>query len=227
MLQAGSAQAGACAMPKNAVVTQRSQLRLGTQTVIVAALSLAGTPNNNRSRLLVLDTRCRPLWSQIVDGLESRFDIRLLGQTQVLQFVTMQVFGDGTRYVHRLLKLRANRLKEILPPISHTGKDGFYLGPLVHGRGEGLVTWTADPSGEAEADPHPYVIRQWLWRSGQLLGPKTRETTQKYLPSEVVIPRADVVAQAMRLPYRDQTGTQLFMAPERVLELQDRLRRGF
>lgn len=221
---AGIAQARTCALPTNAVVTQHARLRLGAQTLIVATLSLAGSPNHNRSRLLVFDTRCRPLWSQTVDGLESRFDIRRLGQTPLLHFVTMQVFGDGTRYVHRLLTLHANRLQEILPPIAHTGKDGFYVGPLVHGQGEGIVTWAADPRGEAEADPHPYVVRQWLWRSGRLLGPESRETTRKYLPSDDVVPRANVVARAMGLPYRDQTGTRQFMAPEHVLELQDKLR---
>lgn len=210
---------GSCALPRDAIVTQSARLHLGGQALYVTALSFAD-PNEDRSRLLVLDVHCRPRFDETVDGLESRFDVRLLGKTRVLQFVTMQVFGDGTGYVHRLLVMQNDQLQNLIPPIRHTGKDGFYLGPLAHGKGDGIVTWTADPSGESEAAAHPYVVDTWQWRNGQLMGPVTYETTKKYKPSDDVVPRSNVVARAIGLPYHDQTGTDRFMDPAHLMTRQ-------
>jgi hypothetical protein len=222
LLSENSLAQGPCALPHDAVVTQSARLRLDGQTLYAAALSVTD-PNENHSRLLVLDVHCRALLDETVDGLESRFDVRILGRTRLLQFVTMQVFGDGTGYVHRLLIMRNGQLQNLMPPIRHTGKDGFYLGPLAHGKGEGMVTWTADPSGESEADAHPYVVDKWQWRTGRLVGPVTYETTKKYMPSNDVVPRSNVVARAIGLPYRDQTGTRRFMNPDRAMKLDSRV----
>jgi hypothetical protein len=212
-----------CALPSDVVVTQTAHLRFGGRSLNVAALSLLADPNESQSRLLVLDDHCRTVLDETVDGLESRFAVRMLGKTRLLQFVTMQIFGDGTGYVQRLFLMRNGQLTDLLPPISHTGKDGFYLGPLTGGQGDGVVTWIADPSGESEADAHPYVVDVWRWRSGRLIGPMTYETTKKYLPSIDVIPRSNVVAKEMGLPYRDQTGTSKFMNPGHLMKLQEKV----
>ena len=217
-LMAGSAGGRACALPKDVVVTQAAQLRLDGQTATVAALSLPDL-NDERSRLLVLGMRCRPIWSEVVDGLESRFELRLLGSTRLLEFVTMKVFGDGTGYAHRLLVMRGGWLRSALPPIKHTGKDGFYLGPLAHGRGDGIVTWTADPTGESESAAHPYIVEEWHWHDEHFARPSRLETTRKFLAGDSV-PRANVVARDIGLPYDDQTGRDRFMNPDRVSELR-------
>ncbi len=194
-----------CALPGNAVTVQASKLDLGGTTYTVATQRLADV-NDARSRLLVFDARCRPAWSETVDGDLSHFDVRTLGGTRLLQFVTMQMAGDGTGYIHRLLALHAGRLGLVLPPIGHTGKDGFYLGRLQASGDEGVVTWTADPSGESEADAHPFVVRIWVWSGGRFTGPRTRETGEKYAAPDTAPSRADFVAKAIGLPYRDQTG---------------------
>lgn len=214
-----------CVLSHGAVVTQSAHLRLGGQTLYVVALSITD-PNEDRSRLLVLDAHCRIRFDETVDGLESRFDVRRLGRMRLLQFVTAQAFGDGTGYVHRLLIMRNGQLQNLTPPIRHTGKDGFYLGPLAHGKGEGVVTWTADASGESEADAHPYVVRRWQLRAGRLVGPVTYETTKRYKPSDDVVPRSNIVARAIGLPYRDQTGTSRFMDPYRLVRLQSEMGRA-
>jgi hypothetical protein len=222
LLSENSLAQRSCALSHDAVVTQSAHLRLGGQPLYAVALSVTD-PNENHSRLLVLDVHCRIRLDETVDGLESRFDVRLLGRTRLLQFVTMQVFGDGTGYVHRLLIMRNGQLQNLMLPIRHTGKDGFYLGPLAHGKGEGVVTWTADPSGESEADAHPYVVRRWQWRTGRLVGPVTYETTKKYMPADDVVPRSNIVARAIGLPYRDQTGTGRFMGSVHLMRLQSEM----
>lgn len=218
--------ASACPMPKDAIVTQSERVQVGTRRLTVAALSLPD-PNADRSRLLVLDRRCRVLWAEDVDGLESRFEVRLIGRSPMLHFVSLRPAGDGTGYTHRLLVLRGRRLALATGPIVHTGKDGFYLGPLRAPRGEGVVTWTADPSGEAEAEPHPYVITTWRWRHGRFTGPVRSKTAQSYAPADDAAHRADAVAEAMGLPYRDQTGAERFMDPSVVMQrrniLEERL----
>ena len=196
----------ACALPKDAVTVQAGKVALASRTFTVATQSLADL-NDSRSRLLVLDARCRVAWSAVVDGDLSHFDVRVLGGTQLLQFVTLQVAGDGTGYVHRLLSLQAGRLGLLLPPLDHTGKDGFYLGPLHQGAKEGIVTWIADPGGESEAAPHPFVVRIWVWSGGKLTGPVQHETRQKYAaPPDAAAERPNFVARAIGLPFRDQTG---------------------
>ena len=138
------------------------------------------------------------------------------------------MFGDGTGYVHRLFRLRAGRLVQAIPPVRHTGKDGFYLGSLHQGSREGIVTWTADPRDEAEAEPHPFVVRTWTWSSGKLTGPVQSETSQKYAAPDGEPNRADFVARAIGLPFRDQTGDvrsrfkDLFNVQDRVQRLTTR-----
>ncbi len=192
----------------------------------VAALSLPELDGNeggdDRSQILVLNSRCRRIWSEQVVGLESRFEKRKLGTTDLLEFITMQVYGDGTGYVHRFYSLRQGQMHKMLPEIGHTGKDGFYLGPLGSGQGDGIVTWSADPTGEAEASAHPYVVERWRWQGGHFTGPSSSRT-RKFLASSNVVPRADVVARDMGLPYRDQTGTAEFMDPVRVIRRKDGL----
>ena len=200
-----SACARGCALPGDAVTVQASKLDLGGTSYSVATQQLADV-NDARSRLLVFDGRCRPAWSETVDGDLSHFDVRSLKGTRLLQFVTMQVAGDGTGYVHRLLTMHAGRLGLVVPPIEHTGKDGFYLGKLRASGNAGVVTWTADPSGESEADAHPFVVRSWVWSGGRFTGPRTRETVRKYAAPDDAPSRADWVAKAIGLPYRDQTG---------------------
>lgn len=219
---AAAASAGACPLPRDAVVTQSARLPLGGDFLTIATLSVRG-PDADRSRLQVLDGRCRALWDVQVDGLESRFEVRRVGGVRLLEFVTLRPAGDETLYTHRLLIWRRGRLELALAPIEHTGKDGFYLGPLTRGRGKGVVTWTADPSGEGEAEPHPFVVRTWRWRDGAFAGPATYETTRKYAANDDAASRADAVAKAMDLPYRDQTGLERFMAPGEVMKRKDAL----
>ncbi len=223
LLAATSPACLACALPRRVVVNQAARVRFGDQTLTVAALSLPDLDGDDRSQILVLDARCKRLWSEQVDGLESRFEKRVLGGTELLEFITMQEHGDGTGYVHRLYSLRNGRMRKVPPEISHTGKDGFYLGPLGSGQGEGIVTWIADPTGEAEASAHPYVVNRWRWHGGHFTGPSSTETTRKFLPSNEVVPRADIVAHDMGLPYFDQTGTGAFMDPARVFSQKNNL----
>ncbi len=165
----------------------------------------------------VSDRHCRRLWSATVDGAEPRFDVRVLAGTTLLQFVTMQVYGDGTGFVHRLLTLKDGRIALALPPVVHTGKDGFYLGPLQGGC-DGIVTWSADPAGESEASAHPYVVTVWRFAHGRFGAPASRETSTRYLPTDS-LPRGDGLAQAMRLPYRDQTRQSAFIDYGRLIIL--------
>ena len=195
----------ACELPMDAVAVQSRRLDLDGATYTVATQQLADI-NDARSRLLVLDGRCRPLWSETVDGDLSHFDVREIGGTRLLQFVTMKVAGDGTGYVHRLLALHTGRMRPALPPIEHTGKDGFYLGPLHAGRNEGVVTWTADRAGESEADAHPFVVRTWVWSGGRFVEPRQYETRRKFASPDGAPSRADFVAKAIGLSVRDQTG---------------------
>ena len=200
-----AAPARGCALPGDAVTVQASKLDLDGTIYTVATQRVADV-NDARSRLLVFDARCRPAWSETVDGDLSHFDVQTLGRTQLLHFVTMQVAGDGTGYVHHLLAVRARRLGLVLTPLKHTEKDGFYLGKLQASGDEGVVTWTADPSSESEADAHRFVVRRWIWSGGRFIGPKTRETGKKYASPDTVPSRADFVAEAIGLPFRDQTG---------------------
>ena len=197
--------AQACTLPKDAVTVQSSQVALDGRMFTVASQSLADL-DHARSRLLVLDGRCRSAWSAVVEGAVSHFDVRVLGGMQLLQFVTLQVAGDATGYVHRLLEVRGGRIMQALAPVEHTGRDGFYFGPLPHGRQQGLFTWTADPRGEAEAAPHPFILRTWVWSGNRLTGPAQTETIQKYAAPTGAPDRADFVAKALGLPFRDQTG---------------------
>ena len=207
--------ASACPLPRHVVVTQTGQLQLDDQTVTAAALSLPEL-NDEESRLLVFDARCRLLWSETIGGNESRFDVRVLGGSRLIEFVTLESFGDGTDYTHQLLQVHGRHVHTFWP-IAHTGKDGFYLGRLAHGKGDGVVTWVADPTGEAEAAPHPYVVSTWTWRAGCLTGPVQYETKHKYLPSDHHVPGSNTVARKIGLPYRDQTGYSKFMDYRRVL----------
>ena len=197
--------AHACGLPGGAITVQFRKLALDGATYTVATQQL-GDVNDARSRLLVLDARCRPLWSETVDGDLSHFDVRKLDGVPLLQFVTMRVAGDGTGYVHRLLVIRAGRIQPALPPIEHTGKDGFYLGPLHAGQGKGIVTWTADTAGESEADAHPFVVRTWAWSGGRFAAPLEHETRRKYVAPDEAPSRANFVAKAIGLSVRDQTG---------------------
>ena len=211
-----------CPTPSDLVVTQQTSLRMAGHVLDVVALSIPDANGDAKSRLLVLDRHCHTIWSRTVDGAESRFDRRRLGRTELLHFVTMQVFGDGTGFVHRLLTWRGNRLALMLPPIDHSAKDGFYLGRLAGG-GQGVVTWSADPRGESEADAHPYVISSWRWLGQHFDKPVQHETTEKYLASETGLPRADSVARALHLPYRDQTGQRQMMDFERMRVLENQI----
>jgi hypothetical protein len=207
--------AQACALPHALVATQVGRVRLNRHVLNVAALSIPAADAEDHSRLIVSDARCRVLWTATVDGLENRFDVRRLGGEDVLQFVSLEPAGDGTGFTHRLLAFRG-RGPRLVAQFRHTGKDGFYLGPLVRG-GEGVATWVADASGESEASPHPYVVSTWTWRAGRLVGPAHYETSRKYLASDRRTPRSDVVAREIGLPYRDQTGLKAFMEPEKVM----------
>jgi hypothetical protein len=166
---AASAGAQACALPHSLVATQVGRVWLNHRVLNVAALSIPAADAEDHSRLIVRDAHCRVQWTATVDGLENRFDVRRLGSEDVLQFVSLEPAGDGTGFTHRLLAFRGRRLR-LVSQFRHTGKDGFYLGPLARG-GEGVVTWVADASGESEASPHPYVISTWTWRGGRLVGP--------------------------------------------------------
>ncbi len=201
----GAAPVRACTLPTDAVTVQASRLSLDGRSFTVATQTLADL-NSSRSRLVVLDARCHTAWSAVVNGILSHFDVRVLGGTRVLQFVTMQVSGDGTGYTHRLMVMRGGRLRPALPPVTHTGKDGFYLGKLLDSRSEGIVTWTADPRGESEADAHPFVVRRWIWSDGTLVPDKTYKTSRKYAAPDNAMSRPDYVAKAISLPFRDQTG---------------------
>ncbi len=196
----------ACALPGDAVTVQAGKVALGSRVFTVATQRLADL-DDARSRLVVLDARCRVAWSAIADGALSHFDTRRLGGTRLLQFVTLQVAGDGTGYVHHLLLLRGGRLALLLPPVRHTGKDGFYLGPLHHGGKDGVVTWTADTAAESEAAPHPFIVRTWVWSGSKLTGPAHYETSRTYAaPPDAGADRPNFVARAIGLPFRDQTG---------------------
>lgn len=195
----------ACGLPAGLVTVQSSKLAMDGTTYTVATQQLADI-NDARSRLLVLDARCRPLWSETVEGDLSHFDVRTLHGARFLQFVTMRVAGDGTGYVHRLFAIHAGHVRPALPSIEHTGKGGFYLGPLHAGRDEGVVTWTADAAGESEADAHPFVVHTWVWSHGRFAGPVEHETRQKYVAPDDVPSRADFVAKAIGLSVLDQTG---------------------
>ncbi len=195
----------ACTLPRDAVTVQTSRLALEGRMFTIATQSLADL-NDESSRLLVLDAQCRPAWSAVVEGDLSHFDVRTLAGTPLLQFVTLQAFGDGTGYVHRLLLIRAGRLVLALPPINHTGKDGFYLGPLHRGRETGIVTWTADPIPGSEADQHPFIVRTWRWSGGKLIKLTQSETSQKYVAPDDAASRPDFIAKEIGLPFHDQTG---------------------
>ena len=104
-------------------MTQAARLRLGNVPLTIAAGTLPDV-NTETSRLVVLGRHCRKLWSATVDGAETRFDVRVLAGVTLLQFVTLQVHGDGTSFVHRLLILRDGRMTLALPPILHTGRTG-------------------------------------------------------------------------------------------------------
>ncbi|WP_321969091.1 hypothetical protein [Paraburkholderia tropica] len=204
------------------MITQTAQISLNGQRLTVATLSLPNL-NEERTQLVVFDVQCRPLWSETMDGLESRFELRRLGHTPLLEFVTMQVFGDGTGYVFSLFGLRSGHLYPVAPPIKETGKDGFFLGPLRGGKHEGIVTWSADLSDGAEVAAHRYVVREWQWSGGRLIGPMEHRASKKYLPSDTQVPTPDLVAKAMGMSYRDQTGSSRFMNPARVMERLGRL----
>ncbi len=215
--------ATACPIPDDVVVTQSAWVGQDSHPFEVVAASLSTVQNDDWSRLVVLDARCRVVLNEKVDGLESRFELDRLGRTPILQFVTMEPAGDGTNYVHRLYALRRDGIEGPIRTIENTGKDGFYLGRLRSGPGEGVVVWTADQGAAAEAAPHPYVVRQWRWNGNNLVALRRYETTRTYWSSDEAVPRANLVAEAMSLPYRDQTGTKRFMDVDRLLYVRGML----
>ena len=207
--------ARACAEPNSMVVTQARRVTLAGRILHVAALTIPAEGGDDYARLVVRDRRCRLVWSATVVGLESRFDVRQLGALRLLQFVTMEPAGDGTGYVHRLLAF--NQGRHLMAQFRHTGKDGFYFGRLAGGEW-GVVTWEADNSDETYGSPHPFVVSTWRWRNGRLAGPVRYKTRLKYAAPDGALSRADWVARAIGLPYRDQTDTPPFMDVDKVLD---------
>ncbi|MFP6561850.1 hypothetical protein WJ542_26615 [Paraburkholderia sp. B3] len=218
----GILPAAACPIPHDVVVTQSAWIDQDGHRLEVVAASLT-TLNDDGSRLVVFDDQCHVLLNEKANGLESRFEIDKLGQAPILQFVTMQMAGDGTNYVHRLFLLHNGRVQGPIQTIETTGKDGFYLGPFITAPGAGIVVWAADPGAESEAEAHPYIVSRWRWNGHRLAPPTRFETRRKYKASDDVVPRANAVAQAMDLPYRDQTGVARFMDIDRLLSIKARM----
>ncbi len=156
------------------------------------------------SRVVIYDAACGVRHLQVFDGaVETHFRSAKLGDQSVLVATVMYPGGSGVGYEQVILGYDTFSVYALAPErLRYSNMDGFYLGDLGGGRGDGLILWMAIWDG-AHYDPHRYTVTTYRWRDGHFSGPEVRTTHKRYDPDP------DTVAKALGLP-ADQTDMDRF-----------------
>jgi hypothetical protein len=193
--------------PADVVVEHRVLDRDGQQPLQVYAVSHRGEDGPFgyvSSRLVIYGADCSVRHLQMFDGaVETHFKAAKLGERSVLVVTTMYPGGSGVGYEQVILGYDAFSVYALAPErLRYSNMDGFYLGDLGGGRGDGLILWTAIWDG-AHYDPHRYTVTTYRWRKDHFAGPKVWTTLKHYDPDP------ETVAKGLGLP-SDQTDMDRF-----------------
>lgn len=156
------------------------------------------------SRVVIYGADCAVVYAQrFDDGLETHFASAKLGGRPILEITTLIPGGSGFGLEQVLLGYDEDGVFHLAPQrLRYGNMDGFHLGDLGEGRGEGLMLWEAHWDG-AHYDPHRYTVTTWRWRKDHFVGPEVWTTRKHYDPDP------ETVAKALGLP-ADQTEIQRF-----------------
>lgn len=93
--------------------------------------------------------------------------------------------GDASpyNYNHQILSEIGGKLIDVTPAerIGHTGLGGFYIGPLGHGRGNGLAVWDASWSDGDIGEPFPFIAILYRWTGSGFTPIDRLESDRKYM----------------------------------------------
>jgi hypothetical protein len=162
------------------------------------------------SRVTIYAPDCDIVFSQLFSGTEKTlFTDARLGPQQVFLLTTYEPGGSACHYEQIILTYGSRDDDEgvrVVTParLDHSNQDGLYVGDLGHGRGPGLVLWSALWEDGGHYSPHRYQVDTYLWKDGRFTGPITR-VTKKKLDGD-----PDRIAATLGFPFRDQTGQSRF-----------------
>lgn len=164
-----------------------------------------GPQGYESSRIVIYAADCRVRYEQVFDGaLETHFTRTRLGDQPVLLSTTLTPGGSGDAFEHVVLGYGEDGVFALAPRrLGHSNMDGFHVGDLGGGRGQGLMLWSALWEDEAHYDPHRYRVRIYRWRGDHFVGPEIWTTRKRYDPD------AAAVARSLGLP-ADQTAAERF-----------------
>ena len=157
------------------------------------------------ARVVIYGTDCRVRYEQVFgDALEVHLTRAKLGDQAVLVLTAMSPGGSSIGFDHVVLGYDQDGVFALAPRrLTHSNMDGFHVGDLGRGRGEGLMLWTAIWGDEAHYDPHRYRVRIYRWRGDHFVGPEVWTTRKRYDPDP------SDVAKVLGLP-QDQTDSERF-----------------
>ena len=195
-------------------VVERRTLKVLNGTLEAVAVSKSDEKYGDPvSRMIVLASDCNVVFTQrFEDATKVLFSEERLGKQPLLFVTAFRPGGSGAGFDHILLAYGGDLFPEggvqQLAPMSlnQGNMDGIFVGDLGHGRGPGLVTWSAQWNGqEAHYDPHQYEIVSYRWRNGRFVGPSVRTTIRKYDPGD-----PNHVAHRLGLGIHDMTQQSRF-----------------
>jgi hypothetical protein len=162
------------------------------------------------SQVTIYGANCAIVFDQrFSDTVQTRFTNTKLGKQPILILTTFEPGGSGCGYEQIILAYGttadAGGVRVVSPMrLTHSNMDGVYVGNLGHGKGPGLVLWTALWEGGTHYQPHRYSVTIYRWRGGKFTGPSVKVTKRKLSPSP------DDVAERLGFPFRDQTAQGRF-----------------
>ena len=182
---------------------------LSVAAVAVKSAEFADALGVSESELRVYDDECRIAYRQVfADAARVRFETARLGGETILHGVAFYPGGSGHGYRHVLLRLSGwgAELEPLAPlPLAHGNRDGFFVGDLGGGRGDGIALWDAEwGEGESHYEPHFADMILYRWQDGGFVGPERLRTPGK------VEAEPNAAPAALGLPFRDATRQELF-----------------
>lgn len=147
----------------------------GTTLEVVADARLYAEPGDGVIRfgqpsISIFARGCRRIWHETFDKLgEVGFkDLRLPGGTHALYVLAISVFepADGTISAGELLSVGSTRVTGFGPFFNGSRWSSFYIGPLPHGQGYGIVQEDGlDPGAAGQVVPTSKLYR-WTAMAG-------------------------------------------------------------
>ena len=164
-----------------------------------------GPQGYESSRIVIYAADCRVRYQQVFDGaLETHFTRSSLGKQPILLSTILTPGGSGDSFEQVVLGYGDDSVFALAPRrLTHSNMDGFHVGDLGGGRGEGLMLWSALWGNDSHYDPHRYRVWLYRWRGDHFVGPEIWTTRKPYDPDP------PAVAKTLGLP-TDQTEAERF-----------------